>query len=68
MGRGRCGWRGGCGVEGESDRVEQMREPNVELDDALSSERERLGARAHGVGNGNGGGGKRACVRRIVGT
>ena len=45
-----------------------MRGPNVELDVALRSERERLGARAHGVGNGNGGGGKRACVRRIVGT
>ena len=55
-------------MEGESDRVEQMREPKMELDDALSSERERLGARAHGVGNGNGGGGKHACVRRIVGT
>ena len=48
--------------EGKAYWVEGTREPDVELDDDLSSVRERLQARAHGFGNGSGGGGRHAYV------
>ena len=43
-----------------------MREPDGELDNDLSAEREGLGARAHGFGNGIGGG-RETCVCEATG-